>query len=115
MSLPSAATRLHILRQPSTLAPSSLESIYAFPNTLDARLWTLDSAFRRRSPGPGRRRFEEILSVAEEVALVWGLRYCMGVASWEEAARDEGRELSDRSAQDISRSPLDSRLSTLRL
>ena len=45
----------------------------------------LDSAFRRRSPGPSRRRFEEILSVAEEVALVWGVRYCWRVASWEEA------------------------------
>ena len=38
---------------------------------LDPRLWSLDSAFERRSPGPSRRGFEEILSVAEEVALVW--------------------------------------------
>ena len=41
------------------------------PSPLDARLWTLDSAFGRRSLSPSRRRFEEILSVAEEVALVW--------------------------------------------
>ena len=58
---------------------------------LDARLWSLDSAFGRRSPSPGGRRFEEILPVAEEVALVWGLRYCGGTASWKEASRDEGR------------------------
>ena len=52
---------------------------------LDSRLWTLDSTLGRRSPCPGRRRFEEVLPVAEEVALVWGLRYRWGVASWEEA------------------------------
>jgi hypothetical protein len=36
-------SRLHIFRQPSSL--DFPYRSYAFPNTLDARLWTLDSAF----------------------------------------------------------------------
>jgi hypothetical protein len=53
---------------------SSAENEFKFRFiALDARLWTLDLAFGRRSPSPGGRRFEEILPLAEEVALVWGL------------------------------------------
>jgi hypothetical protein len=57
---------------------SSAENEFKFRFiALASRLWTLDPAFGRRSPGPRRRGFEKILSVAEEIALVWGLRYCV--------------------------------------
>jgi hypothetical protein len=84
-------SRIRIFFQPWTSPPAALDSIYAFPNTLDARLWTLDLAFGRRSPSPSRRRQQKVLSVTEEIPLVWGLRHRWRVASGAEAARDEGR------------------------
>ena len=57
---------------------------------LDARLWTLVAAFGRRSPGPRRRRFEEILPVAEEVALVWSLRHRWRASFLREAPASSG-------------------------
>jgi len=83
----------------SSPRPSPLASSYVFPIALASGRSTLDPAFGRRSPGPSRRRQQKILSFAEEVALVWGLRYRWGVASWEEAARDEGRGTRDESYQ----------------
>jgi hypothetical protein len=44
----------------------------------------------RRSPRPSGRRFEEVLPIAEEIPLVWSLRYRWRIASGAEAPASSG-------------------------